>query len=443
MTKKEIARRYCVFLAGLIFVSFGIAFVTKATLGMSPIAAIPYSLSLILPQLTLGNWTIIFSLLLIALQIIMLRRETNKAEILIQLVITFAFGYLIDLAVLLVSAISPHMYILRMLLLLGGCCVLAFGAYLETVADVAMIPGDAFVRALVKVSRKEYGTVRMISDVTMTLVAAALCLVFIHRLEGVREGSIIAAILIGNLIRLYTKKFRKLAVALVPENDMQNEAGPAAGDDKEEPAFSGDRTPAVVTIAREYGSGGRDIGRLVADSLGMKFYDSELIQMTAAESGYTEESVSEKEQKISSALLHDLYSQYTAALNEADLPQIERLFNAEKKVIRQIASEGPCVIVGRLSNRILKDHSNALHIFISAAPDAKVRRVMKRDGLSEAQAVEKIKKVERERANYCKYFSKTSWNSVDNYDMTFRSDRYGIEETADMITEIVRRHSFR
>ena len=199
----------------------------------------------------------------------------------------------------------------------------------------------------------------------------------------------------------------------------------------------------MVTIAREYGSGGRVIGRLVADSLGMKFCDSELIQMTAAESGYTEESVSEKEQKISNALLHDLYSQYTAALSEADLPQIERLFNAEKKVICQIASESPCVIVGRLSNRILKDHPKALHIFISAAPDAKVRRVVKRDGLSEAQAAEKIKKVERERANYCKYFSKTSWNSVENYDMTFRSDRYGIEETADMITEIVRRYSFR
>ena len=437
MTKREIIKRYCIFLAGLVFVSFGIAFVTRASLGMSPIAAIPYSLSLMLPQLTLGNWTIIFSLLLIALQVVMLRRDTNRIEMLIQLVITFVFGYLIDLALILVNAVEPHVYILKILLLLGGCCVLAFGAYLETVADVAMVPGDAFVRALVKVSRKEYGKVRMISDVTMTLTAAALCLIFLRRLEGVREGSIIAALLVGNMIRIYTRVFRKPAAALVPENDSKSDGTPETVS-----GFAGKQLPVVVTIAREYGSGGRRVGRLVADALGMKFYDSELIQMTAAESGYTEESVSEKEQKISSALLQDLYSQYTAALNEADLPQIERLFNAEKKVIRQIASEEPCVIVGRLSNRILKDHTNALHIFISAAPDAKVRRVMKRDGLSEARAAEKIKKVERQRANYCRYFSKTSWNSVDNYDMTFRSDRYGIEETADMITEIVRRHSF-
>ncbi|MEI3503948.1 MAG: cytidylate kinase family protein [Anaerovoracaceae bacterium] len=320
-----------------------------------------------------------------------------------------------------------------MISLVIGCCIIAFGAYLETVADVAMIPADALIRALVKVTKKEYGMVRMISDVTMTLSAAALCLIFLGELTGVREGSIIAAVLIGNIMRMYSKKLGRFADFL----DFQEAA--AAQEQPEESGFRQGRVPAVITIDREYGSGGRVIGRLVADSLGMKFYDSELIQMIAAESGYTEESVSEKEQKISNALLHDLYSQYTAALSEADLPQIERLFNAEKKVICQIASEDPCVIVGRLSNRILKDHPNALNIFISAAPDAKVRRVVKRDGLSEAQAAEKIKKVERERANYCKYFSKTSWNNVENYDMTFRS---GIEETADMITEIVRRYSF-
>ncbi len=437
MTKKETARRYCVFFAGLMFVSFGIAFVTKASLGTSPISALPYTLSLIIPRLTLGNWTILFSFLFMILQVILLGRETKKIEIVIQIAITFVFGYFIDFSLFLIKAFSPQMYVVKMVSLIIGCCIIAFGAYLETVADVAMIPADAFIRALVKVTKKEYGMVRMISDVTMTLSAAALCLIFLGELTGVREGSIIAAVLIGNIMRMYSKKLGRFADFLV----LSSKAA-AAQEQPEESGFRQGRVPAVVTIAREYGSGGRVIGRLVADSLGMKFYDSELIQMTAAESGYTEESVSEKEQKISNALLHDLYSQYTAALNEADLPQIERLFNAEKKVIRQIASEGPCVIVGRLSNRILKDHPNALHIFISAAPDAKVRRVVKRDGLSEAQAAEKIKKVERERANYCKYFSKTSWNSVDNYDMTFRSDRYGIGETADMITEIVRRHSF-
>ena len=437
MTKKETARRYCIFFAGLMFVSFGIAFVTKASLGTSPISALPYTLSLIIPALTLGNWTIIFSFIFMLLQIILLGRETKKIEIVIQIAITFVFGYFIDFSLFLIKAFSPQMYAVKVVSLIIGCFIIAFGAYLETVADVAMIPADAFIRALVKVTRKEYGMVRMISDVTMTLSAAALCLIFLRELTGVREGSIIAAILIGNIMRFYSRKLERFAAFIVPSRKASETSEPSA-----EPGFSQGRVPVVVTIAREYGSGGRVIGRLVAKSLGMKFYDSELIQMAAAESGYSEERVSEKEQKISNALLYDLYSQYTAALTEADLPQIERLFNAEKKVIRRLASEGSCVIVGRLANRILRDHPNALHLFISAGHDAKVRRVMSRDGLEEKQATEKIKKVERERANYCKYFSHTKWRDIENYDMTFRSDRYGIEETADMITEIVRSYSF-
>lgn len=114
------------FFVGLLFNAFGVAFVTKAALGTSPIAAIPYSLSMIIPKLTLGNWTII-----------------------------------------------------------------AFGAYLEVVADVVMLPGDAFVRIIAKVAGKEYGGVRVISDVSMAAVAAVLCLVFLRRLSGgVKERSL-------------------------------------------------------------------------------------------------------------------------------------------------------------------------------------------------------------------------------------------------------------
>lgn len=165
MTKKETARRYCVFFAGLMFVSFGIAFVTKASLGTSPISALPYTLSLIIPRLTLGNWTILFSFLFM----ILLGRETKKIEIVIQIAITFVFGYFIDFSLFLIKAFSPQMYVVKMISLVIGCCIIAFGAYLETVADVAMIPADALIRALVKVTKKEYGMVRMISDVTMTL----------------------------------------------------------------------------------------------------------------------------------------------------------------------------------------------------------------------------------------------------------------------------------
>lgn len=210
MKKEHIVRRYIIFFVGLLFNAFGVAFVTKAALGTSPIAAIPYSLSQIIPALTLGNWTIIFSILLIAAQWVMLRKDVNKIELVLQVVISFFFGYFIDLSMWSLSAFAPQLYPLRILSLILGCIIIAFGAYLEVVADVVMLPGDAFVRAIAKVAGKEYGGIRVISDVSMSVIAAILCLVFLHELSGVREGTIIAALITGNIVKFFTKKLTGL-----------------------------------------------------------------------------------------------------------------------------------------------------------------------------------------------------------------------------------------
>ena len=212
-TKKEAVqktvRKYGIFLIGLMFVSFGIAFVTKAELGISPVSAIPYSLALIIPSISLGNWTIIYSLLLIGLEILLLRKDTNKLEIVLQLVISFLFGYFIDFSLWILTALAPKLYLWRMISLLAGTAVIAFGVYLELVAGLVLVPGEAFVRAVAKVTGKEFGTVKVISDTTMSLIGAALCLIFLHKLSGVREGTIIAALLIGNIVKFYSKVFRK------------------------------------------------------------------------------------------------------------------------------------------------------------------------------------------------------------------------------------------
>lgn len=191
--------------------------VTKGLLGTSPIAAIPYSLSLIIPSLSLGNWTILFSLLLILIQIISLRKDANKLEIILQIIISFIFGYFIDFSMWCLKDYAPSVYLLKLLSLIVGCCVIAFGAYLEVIADVVMLPGDAFVRAIAKVTNREYGGVRVISDVSMTVVAGILCLVFLQKLEGVREGTIIAALITGNIVKVFTKKLKAFTYSLLPE----------------------------------------------------------------------------------------------------------------------------------------------------------------------------------------------------------------------------------
>lgn len=106
---------------------------------------------------------------------------------------------------------------MKLFSLVLGCCIIAFGAYFEVIADVVMLPGDAFVLAIAKVTNKQYGNIRVISDISMTVIAGILCFIFLHRLQGVREGTIIAALITGNIMKIFTKKLKVLTYILLPE----------------------------------------------------------------------------------------------------------------------------------------------------------------------------------------------------------------------------------
>ena len=199
-------RRYLLFFAGMLLVALGISVITKAGLGTSPISSVPYSLSLILPRLTMGEWTIVFNYLQIAAQWVMLGKDAKKHELVIQLVLTVVLGYLIDFFLFLLGWLAPAAYPLRIVTLLAGCMILAFGAYLENVGGVVMLAGDAFVRAFGIVTKRSFGSARFVTDILWTSISAVLCLVFLHELIGVREGTVIATLLVGNLVKLYSKK---------------------------------------------------------------------------------------------------------------------------------------------------------------------------------------------------------------------------------------------
>lgn len=218
MRKKELIKRYSVFFVGLLLTALGVAYITKASLGTSPISAIPYSLSLIIPQLTLGNWTIIFSFLLIALQWLLLKSEANKAELILQIVISFVFGYFIDFWMFCLSFFEPSVYITQFVFLLIGIVIISFGAYFQMIGGVVMIPGDAFARASAKVLKKTYPQLRLWCDIAMTAIAAALCLIFLHQLTGVREGTIVASLLIGNIVKIIKKLLSRFENLILPEN---------------------------------------------------------------------------------------------------------------------------------------------------------------------------------------------------------------------------------
>lgn len=210
----EKVKRYIIFLIGLFINSLGVSLITKADLGTSPISSIPYVLSLNFPM-TLGQFTIIFSILLIIIQLFILRKNF-KAEHLLQIPISILFGYFIDLTMVLLGFVHPGAYGLKIIYLLIGCVILGFGVYMEVLANVAMLPGESFVRAVSTTWNTNFGNTKVAFDVSLSVIAAVLSFLFVHRLEGVREGTIIAALLVGFTARLLGRYLAFLKPILFP-----------------------------------------------------------------------------------------------------------------------------------------------------------------------------------------------------------------------------------
>ena len=204
----EKLKRYIIFFIGLYINSLGVALITKASLGTSPISSIPYVLSLNFP-FTLGNFTIFFSLLLIFLQLLILRKNF-KLEHVLQIPISILFGYFIDWSMILLGFVNPSFYLMKIIYLLIGCLILGFGVYMEVLADVVMLPGESFVRAVVARWETEFGVTKIAFDVSMAVIAAAASFFLARELNGVREGTIVAALLVGFIARTIGKKLHFL-----------------------------------------------------------------------------------------------------------------------------------------------------------------------------------------------------------------------------------------
>lgn len=265
-------KRYLIFLVGLFVNSLGVSLITKANLGTSPISSIPYVLSLNFP-FTLGNFTIFFSIFLIVLQLIILRKNF-KLEHILQIPVSIVFGYFIDLTMLLFYWVNPEMYVRKIVYLLIGCLILGFGVYMEVLADVVMLPGESFVRAIVLTWKTNFGTTKICFDVSMAVIAAVLSFVFAGKLDGVREGTVIAALLVGFIARLFGKKLAFVKTMLFPETVQEEQQREQAAQTQH-----GIQGKNVIAIGRQFGSGGHDIGKALAEKLGYDFYDAEIIQM--------------------------------------------------------------------------------------------------------------------------------------------------------------------
>ncbi len=189
----------------------------------------------------------------------------------------------------------------------------------------------------------------------------------------------------------------------------------------------------IITIAREYGSGGRYIGKLVAQKLGIKFYDKELIRGVAKETGLSEYYIEYHEQKREN--LASLNSGYYNGLNNAD-----ELFIQEAEFIKKVANKESCVIVGRCADFVLQDRKDVFKVFIYSDMNNKIKRATEIYGLNRTKAEKEIRRINKLRENHYNYYTDKKWNDYANYDICINSDVLGVEKAANLICEIIKEY---
>lgn len=202
MKMKKI-KKYIVYLISLFIISLGASLSIKANLGTSPLICLPYVSSLI-TKFSVGEVMFVFTIIFILIQVILLRKDFEKRQYL-QLVIGTIFSAFIDFSLMLVNFINPVGYISQMLLLLISCVVVAFGVLLEIKTEIVYLPADGVIVAISNVSNIEFPKVKPFVDSSMVIIAAILSLIFLGYLAGVREGTVISAIIIGPIVKILKK----------------------------------------------------------------------------------------------------------------------------------------------------------------------------------------------------------------------------------------------
>lgn len=197
----------------------------------------------------------------------------------------------------------------------------------------------------------------------------------------------------------------------------------------------------IITISREFGSGGREIGKKLAEKLGIPFYDKKLLEMASKESGICEELFYRNDESHSNSLLYSLvmgtYPLSSDGKIRPDMPLNHKLFLAQFDTIKKIGEQGPCVIVGRCADYVLKDNKNVINFFINADTLSKRKRILERYDIEKNKVLDFIKKTDKNRANYYNYYSDMKWGEAKNYDLCINSSKVGIDGAVELMTTYI------
>ena len=431
MQNKYTVRRYLLFAIALFVNAMGIAYITKANLGTSPITSVTYVCSMFTP-LTMGQWTIVLNLLFVLLELPFMTRRQLKEDLrmyLSQIVITFFFGLCIDLCMFLIQDLNPVMYISKIVNLLIGCVILAVGIALEVKADIAMMAGEFFVRVLVKKFHKDFGYLKLGFDWSLVLLAVILSFAFMGGLYGVREGTVIATLLVGPIVHFVSPYYRFIDRWIA---DQQAATATTLTSGMEKPHV-------VITIAREYGSGGHLLGEMLSKQLGIRLYDSEFIHLAAQKSGIDEDYIRRNEQSIPSFWLKCILAATSETSRERSLSPDDVLFVAESNIIRERAAQGPCIIVGRCADYILQNYPHLIKVFCYSDPESIYRRCTQEYGIPADKAQAEIARINRNRVTHYEYYTGEKWGEPHHYNLMLNTGSLGLDTACELVVSLYRK----
>ena len=419
------SRRYILFAVSLFVNAMGIAFITKALLGTSPITSVTYVLSMFTP-LTIGQWTIVLNLLFVLFELPFMTRKELKDDLrmfLLQIPISLCFGTFIDLSMNMLYWLEPVKYIDQIIYLLLGCVILAAGITLEVKANVAMMAGEYFVRVISQRFHGEFGYVKLCFDITLVCIACLFSICFMSGIYGVREGTVAAALLVGPIVHFISPYYRCFDKWI---NDVK---------DKDAIALRNIQH-VIITIAREYGSGGHLLGEMLSKELGIKLYDKEFIHLVAEKSGINEQYIKKNEQSIPSFWLKCILGKNSEQSLERSLSSDDVLFVAESKIIQELAKKGPCIIVGRCADFVLRDYSNLIKVFCYSDLKSACVRCVQEYGVSEEKAESEIKRINHNRIAHYEYYTGEKWGEPHHYNLMINTGSIDLSVACNLIKSI-------
>lgn len=435
MSKIELVKRYIVFLIAVSLGGVGVALFTKGAIGVTPISSLNYVLSLHCP-LSLGGTTFVFNVVLIILQYLLFKKSERRGQIIMllaQIPVTCIFAATIDLAMWSLNQFVPaswNSYWWSIFWVLSGSITLALGISLQVLANVAMVSGEAIVKQIAAKFKVEFGYVKLGFDLTLVflaVVSSLLCTGF-SAIEGIREGTIVGALLVGPLVRLFRPHMGFVNLFFYSANTRATF--------KTQQIEASQAFKSGITIAREAGLGSHIIGKALAQKLDIKLYDSSLIDMIAKESGIDRKEVEQKAEHLESSFLHNLiFADHTVPLTQS-MSRQDELFVATARVMRNLAKKESCIFIGYNGDFILKDNPHNLRVFLYATSEQFKSDYCKEHlKLEKEQAKKYIEELDHLHEEHHMYYTNSNFRDPSCYDLCLDVSVLGRDECVELILQ--------